>query len=270
MLFIDNLSKKIGRKIILKNISISLGNGVYGLLGPNGSGKTTLMRCITGIYKYQGTIAMPPNLGYLPQKFGAFRELTTYEVLEYFSELKKIPRQIQKETICECLERVHLFDRKDDKVKTLSGGMVRRLGVAQAILGNPQVILVDEPTAGLDPEERLRFKNMIMGSGRDSTVLISTHIVEDVEALCDYIIIMAKGRIVCLDTPENIRKAAMGHIYHLREAEQDKLIQPYDILRTEQIDGVAFLRVLSSVKQSGICITPTLEDGYMYLIRGVV
>lgn len=270
MLIIDNLTKKIGRKTILDNVSVSLENGVYGLLGPNGSGKTTLMRCITGIYKFNGTIQKPPQVGYLPQKFGAFRELTTYEVLEYFAELKKIPRNTQEEMICKGLESVHLSDRKRDKVKTLSGGMVRRLGVAQAVLGNPQLILVDEPTVGLDPEERLRFKNLISRSKKNSTVLISTHIVEDVEALCDYIIVLAKGKVICQDTPENIRKSAMGHIYHLPESEQDKLIEPYYILRTEQVDGTTYLRVLSNVKQQGTSITPTLEDGYMHLIRSVL
>lgn len=269
MLIIDDLTKKIGRKTILDHISVSLEDGTYGLLGPNGSGKTTLMRCITGIYKYNGTIKAPSNVGYLPQKFGAFRELTTYEVLEYFAELKKLPKTTRDEMICECLEDVHLSDRKKDKVKTLSGGMVRRLGVAQAILGNPQLVLVDEPTAGLDPEERLRFKDLISRGRKDSTVLISTHIVEDVEALCDHIIVLAKGKVIAQDTPENIRKAAMGHVYILPESLQDKLIDPYYVLRTEQVDGIPHLRILSNVPQQVTPVVPTLEDGYMHLIRGL-
>lgn len=195
MLTVDNLSKSFGKKTVLDNISVQLTHGVYGLLGPNGSGKTTFMRCIAGIYRYNGRIITPSNVGYLPQKFGAFRELTVYEVLEYFAELKGIPSNRQGKDIHDCLEDVNLWERHSDKVKTLSGGMIRRLGVAQALLGNPELILVDEPTAGLDPEERLRFKNLISQHREDCTILISTHIVEDVEALCDHIIILSHGKI---------------------------------------------------------------------------
>lgn len=152
------------------------------------------MRCVAGIYRYNGRIITPSNVGYLPQKFGAFRELTVYEVLEYFAELKGIPSNRQGKDIHDCLEDVNLWERHSDKIKTLSGGMIRRLGVAQALLGNPELILVDEPTAGLDPEERLRFKNLISQHREDCTILISTHIVEDVEALCDHIIILSHGK----------------------------------------------------------------------------
>lgn len=268
MLTIRNLKKDFGKKAILKDVSLTLKPGVYGLLGPNGSGKTTLMRCIAGIYTCEGTIEIPSHIGYLPQKFGAFRELTAYEVLQYFAELKKIPKHMQEDAINDCLKNVHLFDRKKDKVKTLSGGMIRRLGVAQAMLGEPQLILVDEPTAGLDPEERLRFKNLISKSRGQSTILISTHIVEDVDTLCDYIIVLNQGKVICQDSPENIRKAAEGHVYRLRDKEQAKLVDPYYILRREQFEGESYLRVLSPVEQEGICVNPSLEDGYMNLIRG--
>lgn len=268
MLCISNLTKKFGKKIVLNDISLKLEQGIYGLLGPNGSGKTTLMRCVTGIYKYSGAVDVPSSIGYLPQKFGAFRNLTVNEVLEYFAELKGIPRSEQHGYIDDCLESVHLADRRNDKVRTLSGGMIRRLGVAQAILGNPPLILVDEPTAGLDPEERLRFKSLISQNRHSSTFLISTHIVEDVEALCDHIIIMQKGKVISQDTPENIRKAAQGCVYHLLESEKEKLIEPYFILRSEQKEGKVYLRVLSNRTQPGISVQPTLEDGYMNLIRG--
>lgn len=268
MLSVSNLTKKFGKKTILDDISLTLDRGIYGLLGPNGSGKTTLMRCVTGIYKYSGTIDAPSNIGYLPQKFGAFRDLTVNEVLEYFAELRGIPRSTQREYIADCLGSVHLTDRANDKVKTLSGGMVRRLGVAQAILGNPQLVLVDEPTAGLDPEERLRFKSLISQKSKNSTFLISTHIVEDVEALCDHIIIMQKGRMICQDTPDNIRKVAEGCVYHVLESEKEKLVEPYFILRSEQMEGKIYLRVLSNRSQYGEAVQPSLEDGYMHLIRG--
>ena len=266
MLTVDNLSKSFGKKTVLDNISVQLMHGVYGLLGPNGSGKTTFMRCIAGIYRYNGRIITPSNVGYLPQKFGAFRELTVYEVLEYFAELKGIPSNRQGKNIHDCLEDVNLWERHSDKVKTLSGGMLRRLGVAQALLGNPELILVDEPTAGLDPEERLRFKNLISQHREDCTILISTHIVEDVEALCDHIIILSHGKSICQDTPENIRKAAMKHVWHVSEKRQKELTSPYFILRREQIDGEAYLRVLSNEEQPGKSIQPTLEDGYINII----
>ena len=269
MLTVDNLSKSFGKKTVLDNISVQLTHGVYGLLGPNGSGKTTFMRCIAGIYRYNGRIITPSNVGYLPQKFGAFRELTVYEVLEYFAELKGIPSNRQGKDIHNCLEDVNLWERHSDKVKTLSGGMIRRLGVAQALLGNPELILVDEPTAGLDPEERLRFKNLISQHREDCTILISTHIVEDVEALCDHIIILSHGKSICQDTPEKIRKAATKHVWHVSEKRQKELASPYYILRREQIDGEASLRVLSNEEQPGKSIQPTLEDGYINIIRGI-
>ena len=269
MLTVDNLSKSFGKKTVLNNISVQLTHGIYGLLGPNGSGKTTFMRCIAGIYRYNGKIITPSSVGYLPQKFGAFRELSVYEVLQYFAELKGISPSSQEENIQECLEVVNLLERRSDKVKTLSGGMIRRLGVAQALLGNPKLILVDEPTAGLDPEERLRFKNLISQYRKDCTILISTHIVEDVEALCDHIIILSHGQSVCQDTPENIRKAAIKHVWHVSEKKQKELIAPYFILRREQIDGEIYLRVLSNVEQPGFSIQPTLEDGYINVIRGI-
>lgn len=268
MLSVSNLTKKFGKKTVLDEVSLTLDRGIYGLLGPNGSGKTTLMRCVTGIYKYSGRIEAPANIGYLPQKFGAFRDLTVSEVLEYFAELKGIPRSEQQKHIEACLEKVHLADTYKNKIKTLSGGMVRRLGVAQAILGDPALVLVDEPTAGLDPEERLRFKGLISQNRENSTFLISTHIVEDVEALCDHIIIMQKGKVICQDTPDNIRRAADGCVYRVLETEKEKLVEPYFALRSEQVDGKIYIRVLSSHEQCGFLVQPTLEDGYMNMIRG--
>ena len=183
--------------------------------------------------------------------------------------MKGIPSNRQGKDIHDCLEDVNLWGRHSDKVKTLSGGMIRRLGVAQALLGNPELILVDEPTAGLDPEERLRFKNLISQHREDCTILISTHIVEDVEALCDHIIILSHGKSICQDTPKNIRKAAMKHVWHVSEKRQKELTSPYYILRREQIDGEAYLRVLSNEEQPGKSIQPTLEDGYINIIRGI-
>ena len=163
MIRIHNCNKNFKKIKAINNFSVNISQGVYGLLGSNGAGKTTLMRCICGLYQTDsGKIETDiENIGYLPQKFGMFRELTVREMMEYFATLKKIDKSLQKAQIEDSIEKVNLSGRIDDRISTLSGGMVRRVGIAQAILGNPQVVLFDEPTAGLDPEERLRFKNVI-------------------------------------------------------------------------------------------------------------
>lgn len=269
MLEVQDLSRSFGRKVVLHHVSLSLEEGVYGLLGPNGSGKTTLMRCVTGLLRpNSGVIQTPEKIGYLPQKFGMFRELTVLEALQYFATLKGIPKEQQKSAAMECLEQVHLAHRPGDRVKTLSGGMVRRLGIAQAILGGPELILVDEPTAGLDPEERLRFKNLITRIRSGRTILISTHIVEDVESLCDHIILLKKGRVIGQDTAEEIRKAAEGMVYSVPYGSRTELKEPYTLLRDECTAGEERLRILSAVPQPGDPVPPTVEDGYMLRMQG--
>lgn len=264
MLEVQDLSRSFGRKVVLKQVSLRLGEGVYGLLGPNGSGKTTLMRCLTGVLRPNaGSVQAPEKMGYLPQRFGMLRELTVLEALTYFATLKGIPRDRQKSEALACLEQVHLEQRAGDKVKTLSGGMVRRLGIAQAILGGPELILVDEPTAGLDPEERLRFKNLITRIRAGRTILISTHIVEDVESLCDHIILLKKGRVIGQDTAEEIRKTAEGMVYSVPYDKRSELVDPHFLLRDEFIQGQERLRVLSTARQPGDLVAPTVEDGYM-------
>lgn len=265
---IKNLTKRFGKKTVLNDVSIQLDTGVYGLLGPNGSGKTTLIRCIAGLYRYQGQVNAPKQIGYLPQKFGAFPELRVGEVMAYFANLKKLPKKQQKQLIDEALEAVHLTERKRSLIRSLSGGMVRRVGVAQALLGDPELVMVDEPTAGLDPEERLRFKNLIAERRKNETILISTHIVEDVETLCDHIIILHEGKVLRQDTPENIRLAATGHVYRVPEYRQSQLTGDYYLLRKESVEGETCLRILSDTQQLGEPVAPTLEDGYIYLIRG--
>lgn len=271
MLKVEHLSHSFKKKEVLHNISLELQEGIYGLLGPNGSGKTTLMRCITGVlHPTKGAVEIPEKLGYLPQRFGIFRELTAYEALAYFATLKEIPKEQLRDAVMTSLEYVHLADRANDKIKALSGGMVRRMGIAQALLGDPRLVLVDEPTAGLDPEERLRFKNMISGLRKGHTVLISTHIVEDVESLCDHIIIMQNGSLLCQDTAEGIRGLAEGMVYSVPASDKDALISPYTLLRDEYIAGEQRFRVLSAVAQPGVPIPPTVEDGYMSRIREVL
>ena len=213
MITIQNIKKSYKKNVALDDVNMTLENKVYGLLGPNGSGKTTLLRIISGLLKadhgsivFQDKSIQEASIGYLPQKFGVFKELSVYEQLEYYCILKKIPQLQRKESIQEVLESVNLEDMINRHCKELSGGMVRRLGIAQTFLGNPDIILLDEPSAGLDVEERLRFKRILSAKDFPFPIVISTHIVEDVESTCDILIVLKKGRIIYTGTPEDILK----------------------------------------------------------------
>lgn len=281
MIEIINLTKKFKKKTALENVNITFNTGVYGLLGPNGAGKTTLMRSMLGLYpikigdiQYNGVSIKKSNeaskrIGYLPQKFGLFRELTVFEMMEYLATLKHIQKVEQKEEIEKCVEQVNLSERINDKIGALSGGMVRRLGIAQALLGGSDVIIVDEPTAGLDPEERARFKNLISTIKEDKTIIISTHIVEDVEALCDYIIILKQGKVVGKGDSKNISKIALNKTYHIDANNENHLKGNYFIEKRYQVNGEHMLRVISDNEQNGIRVQPTIEDGYMCRIKGL-
>lgn len=199
MIQVSYLKKKFRTKTVLDNVTLCCHRGIYGILGPNGAGKTTLMRCMMGLYPVnEGVIDAPPpsEIGYLPQKFGLFRELTVNDMLHYFAALKKIPKADREAAVQRSLARVNMEEHGRQKIATLSGGMQRRIGIAQAILGEPPVLFFDEPTVGLDPEERSRFKTVVKELGKTSTVLFSTHIVEDLEAVCDSIIVMNQGHIL--------------------------------------------------------------------------
>lgn len=268
MLTVQNISYKCNHKLILNNISLDLGAGVYALLGPNGSGKTTLLRCVAGVLSPQtGKIIKPRKTGYLPQTFGIFPELTVYEALEYYATLKGIPTKCHREFIDQSIEYVDLYSCKNDRIRTLSGGMVRRLGIAQAILGDPELVLVDEPTVGLDPEERVRFRNLLTKLRGEKTVIISTHLVDDVEFLCNYIIVLKQGNIVCRESATELRNFAMGKVYYVPIHAKRSLISPYYIMKEEIVNETVQLRVLSSVNQPGQLTAPTLEDGYILRIK---
>ena len=270
MLKIENCTKKFKRKRALDGFSAQIdGRGAFGLLGPNGAGKTTLLRCVCGLYRPDGGKIEKPEgfIGYLPQKFGMFKELTVYEMMSYFATLKKIEKQKQKEQIEQCVEEVNLTDRLHDRISTLSGGMVRRIGVAQALLGNPELILFDEPTAGLDPEERMRFKNTLARIKESCTVVISTHIVSNVEAVCDRILIMDAGRLAANGTGAEIAQLAQGKVYLLEAQRENELTGSFFVKDRIEDNGRAMLRVLSSSKQPGEKQTPTVEDGFLCALK---
>lgn len=269
MLTAKNIYYNYKGKAVLNDVSLDLSNGVYGLLGPNGSGKTTLLRCIAGIIIPQkGTIERPERIGYLPQSFGMYPELTVYEALRYFAIIKGISDVMCDEIVMSSIELTNLEKQKDEKIGRLSGGMVRRVGIAQAIIGEPGLIIVDEPTTGLDPEERMRFKNLIARIRGTQTIVIATHIVDDVESLCNQIILLKNGRIVCQEKTESLRDAADGFVYSVPWQERGSLTEPFTIMQDETANGQGFLRVLAPNQQPGIQISPTLEDGYMFKVKG--
>ncbi len=271
MLKLKNCTKKFKKINTVDDFTMEFEKGIYGLLGPNGAGKTTLLRSICKIYNLNFGIieGVHDNIGYLPQHFGAFKQLKVFEMMEYFAALKKIPKTVQKEHIDFALEQVNLSDRAKTKVKALSGGMLRRLGVAQAILGSPEIILFDEPTAGLDPEERTRFKNTVANIKEDKTIIISTHIVPDVEAICNKIIVMDKGKPVMVGSPFEITNMAQNKVYLLNFEDEDKLSGEFYIKDRIEMVGRQMIRVLSKNKQAGECVAPSLDDGYLCLIKNI-
>jgi ABC-2 type transport system ATP-binding protein len=214
-----DLRVRAGRQMAVDGLDLTLDTGVHGLLGPNGAGKTTLMRALATVVKPAGgtlTVlgadvagrtdlrTLRRGLGYLPQHFGFYPRFTVREFVEYMAWLKEMPKSVIPGAVQRAVERVGLADRADTKMKTLSGGMVRRAGIAQAIVNDPRVLLLDEPTVGLDPEQRMEFRDLLRGIGVDACVLVSTHLVEDVAAACTDVVLLDRGRLVWQGTPEQL------------------------------------------------------------------
>lgn len=219
MLELRNVSKTYGNKKALDNIEMTLRPGIYGLLGPNGAGKSTLMNIIadvidstSGEVLYDGEPIKKlgddyrRHIGYLPQKVGYYGNFTAANTLEYFALLKGVEKSKIKESVKEILEKVNLQASINDKVKTFSGGMKQRLGIAIALIGNPDILILDEPTVGLDPKERINFRNVISELAKDKIIILSTHIVSDVDMIAQYIILIKKGELIGMDTKDGILK----------------------------------------------------------------
>lgn len=213
---ISNLSKQFGNKTALDDVSLEINSGMFGLLGRNGAGKTTLMRILTTLLtKTSGNITIcdipiekareiRKIVGYLPQDFSMYPNMTVYEAMDYLGVLSEIPFKKRKGMVLELLDKVNLYDCQKVRIKALSGGMKRRLGIAQAIMHDPKVIIVDEPTAGLDPEERMRFKNLLSDISKDKIVILSTHIIEDIEETCENVAILNSGKVIYNDKTEKL------------------------------------------------------------------
>lgn len=278
MIEIKNLNKSFKTKHILKDITCTMEHGVYGLLGPNGAGKTTLMRCMTNLYTLNSgeilvdgvSIKKKKNdIGYLPQSFGLFKELSVWDSMNYFCNLKGIKKSKRREEILNSLQAVNMINNMKANSGKLSGGMMRRVGVAQAILGKPELILFDEPTAGLDPEERMNFKRIVSNLGNEETVLISTHIVDDIEASCDHVIIMNEGRILYVGTCEELKNLAKGKVYECPQGMEHDFSGNYMAEKQYEKNGTIYYRLLAQPGKRLPTLEPTIEDGYMCMIKGI-
>ena len=282
-IIINNLSKRYGKKEVLTNISLTIPEGMYGLLGRNGAGKTSFMRILA-------TLSIPTNgdiqmngvsikettkvremIGYLPQDFSIYKNMTVFGALDYLCLLSNLPNKIRKERIYTLLEQVHLKDNAKTKVKALSGGMKRRLGIAQALLHDPQILIVDEPTAGLDPEERIHFRNLLSDFSDGRIVILSTHIASDIESTCQNVAVLNKGNILFHGSTETLRKQADHKVYLITVPKSlDKPIKEhyYVLNRNSTNTGIQY-RILSNTPPNELAEiqTPTLEDGYMYLLQ---
>ena len=276
MLKLNSIDKRFKSIVVADNVNVQLENCTYGLLGRNGSGKTTLLRCITKIEKLNGgsitysdgvkeTNDYLTHIGYLPQNFEIFNELTTYEVLQFFANLKNYG--ITDDEINNLLKSLNLFSKKDTVVKKLSGGMKRRLGIAQALIGNPDIVLLDEPTAGLDPEERLNFKNVVREIKKDRCVVLSTHIITDIESLCDKILILSNGVITQFNSCDELANVANGKVFAVNST--DDIDAPFYSMGTIYIDGKTYEKVICLNKIEALPLAPTVEDGYICFIENL-
>ena len=260
---IKNVTKDYKGVKALKDINLNLTCGIIGILGPNGAGKTTLFRCILGLETYKGQIHCPDTLiGYLPQDFSFFKGLTVRESLEYLSRLKNIRLQDNEQLI----EETGLKDFQKKKVGKLSGGMLRRLGICQALLGDPKVLILDEPTVGLDPESRMYIRNLLARISTDKIVLISSHIASDLDYLCDQVLILNKGHVSVFDTKDHLLDALRGKVYEVEVSPEDVGKREYVSLRRDT--GHVIARVISEDALSDQCVDPTLEDAFFYYKEG--
>ncbi len=283
---ITSLKKCYGDHVILDDISLMIGNGMYGLLGRNGAGKTTFMRILSTLLKPSGgkitfdgvsieeTRQIRPLISYLPQEFSLYPDLSIWETMCYLAAMSKIPAAIQKERIPHLLQQVNLWETRKRKVRKLSGGMKRRLGIAQALLHDPKILIVDEPTAHLDPEERLRFYHLLDEFSSDRVVIVSSHIVADIESVCTNVIVLDAGRLLYAGSIDKLAEAAAGKVYELTVSKKEfaAVKQNNFILSSQGHFSDTKLRILTDnvpAVGSPVSCVPTVEDGYMELLRGL-
>src|SRR5271156_952236 len=282
-LVVENLSKNYRRGVqALRDIQLTLSPGVLGLLGPNGAGKSTLMRILATITRashgrvvWNGTdVAANPDalravLGYLPQDFGIYPNLNAIEFLEYLAAVKGLDAASARRRIDELLNLVNLTDVRKRPLGGYSGGMRQRIGIAQALLNDPKLLIVDEPTAGLDPEERVRFRNLLSDLSGDRIVILSTHIVSDVEATGPDIALISQGRLVAHAAPEDLLRAVEGKVWEwvVPSSELNAARQKYLISNTTRRSDGVHVRLLAAQPPPGTsAVAPTLEDAYLFCL----
>ena len=263
----------------LTALNLEIQNGIFGLLGPNGAGKSSLMKTIVGLQKpttgkiyfngadvVQNPLDIQKHLGFLPQYFGVYPKVSAYHLLEHLAKLKGVNNSQQRhDQILWLLDKVNLMDYKDKEVHTFSGGMKQRFGVAQALLGNPKILIVDEPTAGLDPEERNRFNSLLSDIGEDIIIILSTHLVEDVRNLCSQMAIIKKGEIVSQDAPKNYLKQLKGQLWRkpTTKEELSEMEANYHVINKQLVERTMHITVLETDCPPGFTpIEPSLELAY--------
>ncbi|HIU03680.1 MAG TPA: ABC transporter ATP-binding protein [Candidatus Onthocola gallistercoris] len=281
------LTKKFGSKTAVNALDITLSNGVYGLLGANGAGKTTLMRLLCNIQNpTSGKILLNDEniaelgekyrdlLGYLPQHFRYYPDFSALDFLLYVSTLKGLSERTARKRSKELLEAVGLWTDRTHKIRTFSGGMKQRLGIAQAMLNNPRILILDEPTAGLDPKERVRFRNLISAFSKGRIVILSTHIVSDVEFIAEDIMMMKSGEIVRFGAPKDMISEMDGRVWEcmVPAALAEKYAAVYSISNLRNINSdQAILRIIGDrpPMKNAVKVRPTLEDLYLYYFKEV-
>lgn len=270
----------------LNNISLQIDTGMFGLLGPNGAGKTTLMRILAGIANpSQGQVSVDGYdlstesnkqkvksiLGYLPQELGMYPELTATQFVDYMAILKGIDElEIRRRKVASVLEMVGLNQEAGRKIKGFSGGMKRRVGIAQALVNDPRLLIVDEPTAGLDPEERIRFRNLLVNLAAERIVILSTHIVEDIGQTCQDMAVLSHGDVIFRGKPAELIKSAEGHVWILTTSGTEKPNHKLTVVSTIHLpEGVQYRLVGSDVENypNAVMTQPGLEDGYVWLMK---
>ncbi|MBQ4626864.1 MAG: ABC transporter ATP-binding protein [Clostridia bacterium] len=279
MLTVKNVTKKYGDFTALENINLEFGNGVYALLAPNGAGKTTLIKMLAtllfptcGEILYDGTDIIRLDekyrdvLGFLPQQFGFYKNYTPKQYLRYLGALKGLDKATTEKRIAKLLKLVGLEDDADKKMKKFSGGMLQRVGIAQAMLNNPKILILDEPTAGLDPKERVRFRNIISSLAQNRTVILSTHIVSDIETIATKVVMIKDHKLLCCSTVEEVCSTLKGKLY-----EQDSRIKlsKNDLFISERQDANCIQNRFVSLNppEGAVPVTPNLEDVFLYIYR---
>ncbi|MCI8300028.1 MAG: ABC transporter ATP-binding protein [Lachnospiraceae bacterium] len=280
---IKDLSKNYGKKQALKHVNLEIGQGMFGLLGPNGAGKTTLMKVLTTLVKKSGgTVSLcgipvercqevRSMIGYLPQDFSMYGNMGAYEALDYLAVLSGLNKKERAQKVPKMLEKVNLSEQHKTRVKAMSGGMRRRLGIAQAIIHDPRILVVDEPTAGLDPEERVRFRNLLCEIAKDRIVILSTHIVGDIEATCENIAVLNHGEILFRGTVSGLLEGVRGKVYTMEVSAMElPMIQERFLVTGILTNGsTASIKIISEeqpVKEAKPG-QPDVEDAYMYLMN---